>query len=152
MRRLSALAVVTFALSLSTLSGPGQVAGSASPSWSILSVASAMPERPVTESGRHLAFDSRASLRCTRAPRLVRTAFEPSAYAQRAEGGNMNGRNAGDGQRRSENVPAPNTPTQNAAGVRSLKSCFSDADRIGAGYTQFVSNSAVRHPHHRLHG
>ncbi|GBR00206.1 hypothetical protein ACFFGF_02005 [Asaia lannensis] len=38
------------------------------------------------------------------------------------------------------------------SGPVSLRSCFSDTDRIGAGYTQFVRNSAVRHLHHRMKG
>lgn len=85
----------------------------------------ASPERPVEQQGRHLDFDSRAPLRCTRAPHLVHTAFVPQG-----------------------NEPAHDSPGT----VISLRSCFSDTDRIGAGYTQFVRNSAVRHPHHRMKG
>ncbi|GAB6855285.1 hypothetical protein [Asaia astilbis] len=85
-----------------------------------LPAAHATPERPVEQDGRRLDFDSRAALRCTMAPHLVRTAFKP---AERETGRN-----------------APR------------RTCVSETDRIGAGYTQFVRNSAVRHPHHRMRG
>ena len=85
-----------------------------------VSCAWATPERPVEQQGRHLDFDSRAPLRCTRAPHLVRTAYTPDEKP--------------------------------AEGVVSMRSCFSDTDRIGAGYTQYVRNSAVRHLHHRMKG
>ncbi|GBQ86123.1 hypothetical protein [Asaia krungthepensis] len=93
--------------------------------------AHATPERPVEQQGRHLDFDSRAPLRCSTAPHLVRTAYEP-------------GQNTGS--------PVAQVEENGAGRTVSLRSCFSDTDRIGAGYTQFVRNSAVRHPHHRMKG
>ncbi len=103
MRCMPALAVVTF--SLLALGCP---------------VAQATPEYPVEQQGRHMDFDSRASLRCSRTAHLVRTAYRPD--------------------------------TEHQDRTVSLRSCFSDSDRIGAGYTQFVRNSAVRHSHHRMKG
>ncbi|GBR05061.1 hypothetical protein HW511_06670 [Asaia siamensis] len=103
MRRMPILAAVTFSL-LVTASG----------------VALAGAEHPVEQSGRRLDFDSRAALRCSTSPHLVRTAYVP-------------------GQDHQEKPV-------------SLRACFTDTDRIGAGYTQFVRNSAVRHPHHRMKG
>lgn len=83
--------------------------------------ASASPEMPVENNGRHVDMSPRAPLRCpSRAP-LVHTAYSPGAG-------------------------------ETGAPMVSLRSCFSAADRIGAGYTQFVRNSAVRHPHHRVRG
>ncbi|WP_336945988.1 hypothetical protein [Asaia sp. HN010] len=103
MRRMPILAAVTFSL-LVTGSGVGLAA----------------PEHPVEQQGRRMDFDSRAALRCSTAPHLVRTAYVPG---------------------------------QDRQAMRvSLRSCFSDTDRIGAGYTQFVRNSAVRHLHHRMKG
>ncbi|AOX15806.1 hypothetical protein [Kozakia baliensis] len=39
-----------------------------------------------------------------------------------------------------------------SAKPRSLRSCFSATDRIGAGYTKLLSTSAVRRAHHRMRG
>ncbi|WP_025840700.1 hypothetical protein [Asaia platycodi] len=103
MRRMPILVAVTFSL-LVTGFGVGEAA----------------PEHPVEQQGRRMDFDSRAALRCSTAPHLVRAAYLA-------------------GQERQEKTA-------------SLRSCFSDTDRIGAGYTQFVRNSAVRHPHHRMKG
>ncbi|WP_336763882.1 hypothetical protein [Asaia sp. VD9] len=112
MRCMPALAVVTISLLVQ-----------------VMPCAHATPERPVEQQGRHLDFDNRAPLRCSTAPHLVRTAYEPGTATDAAPA-------AGD----------------NTGKPVSLRACFSDTDRIGAGYTQFVRNSAVRHPHHRMKG